>query len=414
MIETIRNSFVEWKISIIGLVLILLNFNCYSQTNLIPNPSFEYYDTCPVNYNGVDQICKATPWFQPAFPNLEWCGGSTDFYHLCASSVPTNYNGYQWPRSGLGYAHAGVYVVNQNNGREYIEVMLNSTLNSTKKYCTSFYISKTSSLYTSSDCIGGHFSEDTVFQFGSYDRINLPMHIKSDSIVYDTLNWFQIKGTYLAQGGEKYITIGCFLPTDEVNYICPTPNPMSCGYSAYYFDDFGVYLLPEIEAGSGGTICEFGDSVQLQASCEGCWDALKYRWWPSVGLSDSTVLNPIATPEVTTTYYFGLMDTTETVPCIVDLVDSVTVTVCDGIEPPVFNFTIQPNPGNAQIELVFTHVAEDTKLYIYDMRGRLVSEQIVPKDSKTYSLDLINFANAQYILKLQNSSGTIRKKLMKM
>ncbi len=236
---------------------------------------------------------------------------------------------------------------------------------------------------------------------------------KSGDIILDTLNWILIKGIYFATGGEKFITVGCFLPKEQVNYIC-FPTPADCGYAYYYFDDFGVYELPEITAGTDAEICEYGGSVQLQASCDGCWDALQYRWWPETGLSDPSVLNPLAFPSETTTYYFGLIDTTETVPCIVDLVDSVVVTVCSDIEPPPFNFTIQPNPGNEQVELVFTNVPEDTELLLYDLRGRLIMQTTIPKETITYTLDLTNLANAQYMLKLQNPEGTVRKKLMKM
>jgi gliding motility-associated-like protein len=54
-----------------------------------------------------------------------------------------------------------------------------------------------------------------------------------------------------------------------------------------------------VNAGSDKGICA-GQSVQLQGSVPG----LTYYWTPSSGLSDSTLLNPVASPTHTTTYYF--------------------------------------------------------------------------------------------------------------
>jgi hypothetical protein len=401
-------------------LLIVLCFNSkfgLNQVNLVPNSSFEIYDYCPDSWLGGGEICRATPWFQPYFPNQDWCGGSSDYYHICASTIPNNFGGYQFPKSGNGLAAISTFRYISNTGdlaREYLSIEFLNSLILNKKYCIKWYSSLAEEI-SKFGCnrIGAYFSFDTLFQTGSqYNYIPVIPHIENLEIVIDTANWVLFKQVYIAQGFEKFMTVGNFRPgsmTDTSDVINPN------GWAVYYyFDDFGVYELPEITAGDDYEICEYGGSVQLQASCEGCWDGLQYRWWPSVGLSDTSILNPIATPVQTTTYYFGLIDTTETVPCIVDLADSVTVTVCDGIEPPAFNFTIQPNPGKDKVELVFTHVPEDTELLLYDLRGRLILQITIPKETTSYQLDISHLANAQYMLKLQNSSGAIRKKLMKM
>lgn len=412
MIKTIRNSFVECKMAI-GLILILINLNLHSQTNLVPNPSFENFGLCPTF--GVGEICEIIPWFD-AVAN---CFGSSDFFHPCTDpfsggGAPSNFAGYQTANVGNGYSGILIYQgATPNLWREYLEIKLNSILQLDKKYCTNWNTSLADISRYGSNKIGAHFSIDTLFQTGSqFDYINVIPQVEDLGINVDTAKWTLFKQIYTAQGFEQFMTVGNFRPGSMTD----TSNTINSGgaWAYYYFDDFGVYELPEIDAGLSGEICEYGGSVELQANCLGCWGALKYRWWPAEGLSETSILNPVASPEQTTTYYFGLIDTTETVPCIVDLVDSATVTVCAGIEPPVFNFTIQPNPGNAQIELVFTHVAEDTKLYLYDMRGRLVLEDVVPKGAQNHVLNIQQLANAQYILKLENSEEKLRKKFVKM
>jgi hypothetical protein len=402
-------------------LLFSFNFSAFSQINLVPNPSFEIYDTCPNSSTGYGQICRAVPWFDTYSPNPINCGGSTDFFHVCEGSVPNTPTGsYQQPRSGNGFAHALILVRNQDLYREYFEVELINALIPNKKYCGSFYITFTLNQYSqfSCDCITASFSNDTLKQYGSFDIINAPTHIKSQTIITDTVNWQLIKGVFTAGGGEKFMTVGCFLPFAQINYICYTPLN-DCVRSGYFFDDFGVYELPEIEAGNNDSICTIGGSVQLNANCTGCWPGLQYRWWPAVGLNDTTILNPTASPSQTTTYYFGLTDTSNTVPCIVDLIDSVTVYVCDSVANPTaspntgFTFSIYPNPGQATVTLNFTSLQEDVIMHIYDARGRLVLKQNISKGSKTMELNIANLASGVYVLKLQNSEIKEIRKFVK-
>ncbi|MFT5149735.1 MAG: gliding motility-associated-like protein [Glaciecola sp.] len=57
-----------------------------------------------------------------------------------------------------------------------------------------------------------------------------------------------------------------------------------------------------VEAGPDRSIC-LGDEVQLMAS-----DAMFYEWSPANGLSDVDASNPIANPNVTTTYFLNSVD----------------------------------------------------------------------------------------------------------
>ena len=392
--------------------------------NLVPNPSFEIYDTCPYkegvpNYSGIDQICYATPWFQPT--RCTWSNsycecGSSDFFHYCGNATPYNIYGFQYPKSGLGYAGIGLYFLNSNDGREYIEVKLNSKLEN-KKYCTSFFVSLADRYnFIATNCIQARFTNDTVIQSNGWMKLNLTDGINNFHIISDTTNWTLVRGIYNANGDENFITIGCFDDYQIVNDNCSDPS--NCGYSAYYFDDFGVYELPEISAGPGGEIDTLGENIPLQASCEGCWNDLVYRWWPSAGLSDTTILNPIATPEVTTTYYFGLIDTSETVPCIVDLVDSVTVFVTipqDTVTPPPTGFTwlVYPSPTSGNLTLQFSGLESDAQLLVIDARGRLVRKIFVPKNTESMPLDISALAAGEYSLQLENLGLKHRRKIVK-
>jgi hypothetical protein len=415
-----KKIYILYKIRLIGVLstFVLYSSFAYTQLNLVPNPSFEIYDTCPQDlfnppYSGISAICRAIPWFQPNSP-YHFCSGSSDYFHQCAFKIPQNLSGYQYARTGLGYAGAGPTGNPNSEGGEYIEVPLLQTLKQ-KMYCTSFYVNTPNVDWSSTNCIQARFTKDSLIS-NSFDRIYLSDGIGATEIVRDTVNWVLVKGIYDAKGEEKFMTVGCFVDITWDDYLCS--ETQGCGFSYYYFDDFGVYELPEISAGLGGEIDTLGESVSLQANCEGCWNDLVYRWWPSVGLSDTTILNPIATPEVTTTYYFGLIDTSETVPCIVDLVDSVTVFVTipqDTITPPPtsFSWLVYPSPTNGNLTVQFSGLSSDSQLLIIDARGRLVRKIVVPKNTESLPLDISSLAAGEYFLQLENSGLKQRRKVVK-
>ena len=295
-----------------------------------------------------------------------------------------------------------------------IEIQLVNNMKQ-KKYCVSFYVNTPGVDWSSTNCIQARFTKDSVIS-NSFDRIYLSDGVGATNIVRDTMNWVLIKGIYLAQGEEKFMTIGCFEDFNWEDFECPETG--FCGNAYYYFDDFGVYELPEISAGLGGEIDTLGENIGLQANCEGCWNDLVYRWWPSAGLSDTTILNPIATPEVTTTYYFGLIDTSETVPCIVDLVDSVTVFVTipqDTVTPPPtsFSWLVYPSPTSGNLTLQFSALNNDSQLLIIDARGRLVRKITIPKNTESLPLDISALAAGEYFLQVENDVLKEKRKITK-
>jgi hypothetical protein len=395
--------------------------------NLVPNSGFEVYDTCPFYasnpiLSGGNSICKATLWFQPHLPNETpstfGCGGSSsDFFHSCAGLIPyiLNNESYQFPSKGNGFAGIAFFFPSlPNEGREYIEISLSSALNK-KKYCVSWYSNLSETSGIGANKVGAHFSKDTVFQSGSWERIPVIPQIENLAIVTDTQNWVPFHQIFTAEGGERFMTIGNFR---QIDLITSTVVNQALLWPYYYFDDFGVYELPEISAGLGGEIDTLGENVGLQANCEGCWNDLIYRWWPSAGLSDTTILNPIATPEVTTTYYFGLIDTSETVPCIVDLVDSLTVFVTipqDTVSPPPtsFSWLVYPSPTSGNLTIQFSALEFDSQLLIIDARGRLVRKIVVPKNTESLPLDLSQLAAGEYFLQVENEVLKEKQKITK-
>jgi len=86
--------------------------------------------------------------------------------------------------------------------------------------------------------------------------------------------------------------------------------------------------IPQANAGNDVTICE-GESTPLTAS-----GGTTYAWAPAVGLSSTTIANPVASPSVTTTY---TVTVTDALGCVAT--DVITITVNPS---PLSVFTYSP------------------------------------------------------------------------
>jgi len=222
-------------------ILFILTANVKSQ-NLVPNPSFEIITTSVPTFG---QIPLAHPWFQPnnSYLNTTW-SSSSDLFNSWSDtsdvSVPTNIMGFQHAHSGNGYA--GIYCYNDTfNFREYIEVPLINSLVANRRYCVELYISLVDISQFSISNIGAYFSTDSLLDNSTYEAIDyiVPQIENPDSIMLnDTSNWMKVSGSFIASGGEKFMTIGNFHnPTNTLWQATGFGTP-STAY--YYIDDVSV------------------------------------------------------------------------------------------------------------------------------------------------------------------------------
>jgi len=92
-----------------------------------------------------------------------------------------------------------------------------------------------------------------------------------------------------------------FLNTSTAGSFNTTFTPIDNVCYNTYNQTFIVHPLPlNVEAGPDLFIPS-GGNIQMQASASNS-DSLTYQWYPSTGLSNATILNPIASPNQNTTY----------------------------------------------------------------------------------------------------------------
>jgi gliding motility-associated-like protein len=206
--------------------------------NLVSNFSFEESTNCPV---AISELNLASPWFTPT-------SGTSDYYNSCwnissggvSVDVPANFNGVQAARSGHAYAGIAAYSPLVDY-REYIEIELDSALKPGIEYCVSFYVNLSDGSNYTINKIQMLITDTIVQNFSSFGAIITTPQISSNSMIADNMNWTEVSGTYTANGGERFITIGCFEDSADVLYTeLPTYIPDWFGYGVYFIDDVSV------------------------------------------------------------------------------------------------------------------------------------------------------------------------------
>ncbi len=202
--------------------------------NLVKNPSFEEYNDCPSDFGN---LMKDVPgWYQPSF-------GTSDYFNVCSKKMGTvdNFIGSQPPFEGEGYA--GLYMYAQKDYREYLTVELDEKLVKGQKYVFSFQISLADKSSYSVNEFGIMFSRNTM-NFKTNRNIPAELMRRSGFRNYvvardhrffsDSNEWTKVTGIYVADGSEKFMSIGNFKDNNDTKIELLNNQFRK---SAYYYVD---------------------------------------------------------------------------------------------------------------------------------------------------------------------------------
>jgi hypothetical protein len=214
--------------------------------NLVPNFSFELIDSTicittdttrnsdgELNYNDTGTTHFAGWYHKKMSPDLfNECNKNNPVFHYWGA--PNNWRGYQYPASGNGYV--GMATNSSPTAFEFTGAQLTKALDTTKSYYVGFKV------VLSEKSLGVNNKQGVLFSTNpipSNTNVLNRMHVYSDSIIRDTLNWVTIIKKYKPDSAYQFITIGNLFnrintDTDYTNY----PNT-NCSY-CYYFDDIVV------------------------------------------------------------------------------------------------------------------------------------------------------------------------------
>jgi hypothetical protein len=198
--------------------------------NLVINSSLENYITCP----GFGQFDSTyiNDWWKPTY-------GSTDYYNNnCSGIQPVN----QIPHSGNAYF--GIIAYNLGTEyREYATGKLSTPLAAGTQYTVQFYVSLNDGYIQAVNELGAYLSSTMPGPYPNSLHVPVTPQIQNASgILSSTTSWMLVSGSFVAAGGEKYITIGNF--NDDLSTTITLVGTTG-SYGAYYFvDDISVSAEP--------------------------------------------------------------------------------------------------------------------------------------------------------------------------
>lgn len=226
------------------LIILYLPIRIISQ-NLVPNPDFETYKSCPTN---IGQTYRLYNWYPPT-------GGSTDYYNVCNNTlngevgVPIHLTGNRPARSGAGYiglflGHWPSFHPNKDSYREYITTKLKEPLKIGKTYCVSFYTAiHKRSIYAVDQASVLFHTDSIITDWFYYETINRTPQINNapGNILKDTVNWMHISQTFIADSAYNYLTIGNFKTYNNTQaQTIRNYEPSDSYLSYYYIEDVSV------------------------------------------------------------------------------------------------------------------------------------------------------------------------------
>lgn len=231
------------------LAFVGLVYPCAAQVNLVPNPSFEDYNDCPVGISGFSygDDLYADDWYSAG-------AGTSDYFHACAGPgswvyVPDNLFTDDQP-AHTGEAYGGFWVdLYDNNSflyREYVQAELLEPLTAGECYYVEFW----SAPATTSDFFGStHATTDAIGAYLGFEKQGSPAFSEVlDAIPQIDNNatgnyidppgvWTRVSGFYTATGGEDWIVVGNFHGDDEVECVPYTGGDPDITPLVYLFVD---------------------------------------------------------------------------------------------------------------------------------------------------------------------------------
>lgn len=235
-----------------NVVLIVIGFSSivsFAQgENLVPNGSFEELTKKPKK---LGDIANATGWVSPT-------GARADIFSsgkIADIDVPMNIYGKEDAKEGGNYAGIVGFSYGNKVPRTYVSTKLSSPLKKGMTYCVKMYVSLAEASKYASNNIGVQLSKSQPGTDAKVSIIEEPsvLHFNNDlKIMSAKYNWTEICGTFVANGGEKFITIGNFLSDEETKSERMKKDPdvkVAQVVAAYYYiDDISVQLV-DIEKG---------------------------------------------------------------------------------------------------------------------------------------------------------------------
>lgn len=370
------------------LILLVLVTSLQSQINLITNPSFETFTSCPTfgaqwqvcsNWNNVNMNPNVGPW------------GTPDYFTACGTGgtmPPNTFAGTCTPHTGGSMMALVLYNTPYPLFREYIAQQLSCPMTVGNTYTVSFWITNGTGVISpwTIKNIGINFSSGPLTQTGWNVILLTPQFETPTNVATNT--WQQFTFTVTPTSTWNYITIGNFRNNSANNPIQAFPNlgGAPSNYANYFFDDISI-LAPNTSSSASlnitvNPISNCSNTTIASANLIGVSGSVNYQWFPSnFNGNTNTVSIGIHTVIATATNACGAYSVTNTVsivqaPTFTSTINASTPSICinnpiqltttitGGSSPFFYNWSTgqnsptisvtQANPGNYNYSLTVT------------------------------------------------------------
>jgi hypothetical protein len=325
--------------------------------------------------------------------------------------VPWCTGGYQYPRTGSALAtNMALFdeFVPDTYRRSYLQGRLSEALIGGKSYCVSFYVSlanesryaiKEYSAYLDDGSI------DTGTNCGLPQTQITPQITNQLGILTDSINWVKIQGSFVAEGDEKFITLGNFKSLANTTWL-EVPNNDNFGehYSYYFVDDVSV-IESDLPAYAGPDVwVAEGDSIFIGRTPE---VGLECYWYINGSVIDSGA-GIMVHPDTTTTYVV------QQTLCGQVKTDTVIVSVFPVSVNGITNsrqLSIYPNPASSELTVMQERLIFNTAVIINSLGQQLSAHTLKEKETK---LDISTLTPGIYYLQLNGEKGRELRSFVKM
>ena len=205
--------------------------------NAVPNPSFEEHIGCP---SPASHMGLLNSWSNVI--------GTCEYLHECGINgfgIPVNKGGGGYARTGQAYCLFNTW--SQSQYFEVLGVELEVELEAGKGYRVEFYLSMLDSVWYASKNIGAYFSAEQPPSNADSLQSYLPQVRYEGDFITDKEGWTRVSGSFVAQGGEKFMSIGNFDKYEDTETlfvpgggIPPSHSATYWQVAAYFIDDVSV------------------------------------------------------------------------------------------------------------------------------------------------------------------------------
>lgn len=404
-------------------LIVLSGFACLSAQNIVPNPGFETYSSCPTSSS---QLPNAVPWLNAA--------NSPEYMHTCSGSqyntLPTNFWGYEPAATGNGCmgglcygSFASNYLVNL---REICYAQLLTPMVIGQTYFVSFKVNLADRSSHAVNNLGIRFANSYTPAVG----LNNFAHVYTTTVITQTNGWTTISGSFVADSTYTGLYIGNLF--DDANTTVQTMGALQIGWNAYYFfDDICVSPNPldcstilageveEIDA-----VSEDGERVDVTWKILAAEAVSEMEVQRSIDGHLFETIQRIAADEGQDRYHISDLPLGADGRAFYRIMaldqqggthtSKVATALLNSPEGELFQLASNPLASGEDLNIMWTSkLSEDAVLTIYDELGRLVWSSGVGK-SKMLEIQVegSTFNPGVYHVVLKNSGRQDRKSLV--